>query len=127
MRIFVSSSFEDLRDHRVAAVRVLRQLGHEVVAMEEMVAGAAALLPKVVEMVDRGEAYVGILAWRYGYVPVPNAATEGQPAPAIPELSARSTVKRMHSVSTADRYEPRRIKSVCGSGPLWWDLLYGSR
>src|SRR5688572_21328286 len=30
MRIFVSSSFEDLREHRAAAIRVLRQLGHEV-------------------------------------------------------------------------------------------------
>jgi hypothetical protein len=27
MRIFVSSSFEDLREHRAAAIRVLRQLG----------------------------------------------------------------------------------------------------
>jgi hypothetical protein len=34
MRIFVSSTFEDLREHRGAAIRVLRQLGHEVLAME---------------------------------------------------------------------------------------------
>jgi Domain of unknown function (DUF4062) len=39
MRIFVSSSFEDLREHRAAAIRVLRQLGHEVLAMEDMIAG----------------------------------------------------------------------------------------
>jgi hypothetical protein len=63
----------------VAAVRVLRQLGHEVVAMEEMVAGAAAPLSKVIEMVDRSEAYVGIFAWRYGYVLVPNAARDFGP------------------------------------------------
>lgn len=69
MRIFVSSSFSDLVEHRTAAIRVLRQLGHEVLAMEDMVAGATAPLPKVMEMVDRAEAYVGIFAWRYGYVP----------------------------------------------------------
>jgi|GEM_PF-967825 len=69
MRIFVSSSFEDLKKHRDAAIRVLRQLGHEVVAMEEMVAGVAAPLSKVNEMVDRSEAYVGLFAWRYGYIP----------------------------------------------------------
>jgi uncharacterized protein DUF4062 len=69
MRIFVSSSFEDLREHRAAAIRVLRQLGHEVLAMEDMIAGSAAPLAKVLEMVDRSEAYVGIFAWRYGYVP----------------------------------------------------------
>jgi len=74
MRIFVSSSFEDLREHRAAAIRVLRQLGHEVLAMEDMIAGSAAPLAKVVEMVDRSEAYVGIFAWRYGHVPVRAAA-----------------------------------------------------
>lgn len=69
MRIFVSSSFEDLREHRAAAIRVLRQLGHEVLAMEDMIAGSAAPLTKVLEMVDRSEAYVGVFAWRYGYMP----------------------------------------------------------
>ena len=79
MRIFVSSSFEDLREHRTAAIRVLRQLGHEVLAMEDMIAGTAAPLAKVLEMVDRSEAYVGIFAWRYGYIP---AQAADQPAPA---------------------------------------------
>jgi hypothetical protein len=69
MRVFVSSSFQDLREHRAAAIRVLRQLGHEVLAMEDMTAGSVAPLGKVIEMVDRSEAYVGIFAWRYGYVP----------------------------------------------------------
>lgn len=79
MRIFVSSSFEDLREHRAAAIRVLRQLGHEVLAMEDMIAGSAAPLSKVIEMVDRSEAYVGVFAWRYGYVPARGA---GPPASA---------------------------------------------
>ena len=69
MRIFVSSSFEDLKEHRTAAIRVLRQLGHEVIAMEDMTAGSSAPLLKVLDMVDRCEAYVGIFAWRYGYSP----------------------------------------------------------
>ncbi|MEY2401682.1 MAG: hypothetical protein QOJ08_1793 [Ilumatobacteraceae bacterium] len=69
MRIFVSSSFEDLSEHRAAAIRVLRQLGHEVIAMEDMIAGPAAPLTKVIEMVDRSEAYVGLFAWRYGFIP----------------------------------------------------------
>ena len=81
MRIFVSSSFEDLREHRAAAIRVLRQLGHEVLAMEDMIAGSAAPLAKVVEMVDRSEAYVGVFAWRYGYVPT-RAAVPPAPPPA---------------------------------------------
>ncbi len=39
--------------------------------MEDMVAAADTPLAKVLEMVDRAEAYVGIFAWRYGYVPHP--------------------------------------------------------
>lgn len=38
MRIFVSSSFQDLQDYRFAAIRLLCPLGHEVVAMEDFVA-----------------------------------------------------------------------------------------
>jgi len=82
MRIFVSSSFEDLKEHRVAAIRVLRQLGHEVIAMEDMTAGSAAPLVKVLEMVDRSEAYVGIFAWRYGYLPR-EMADSAQAAPVL--------------------------------------------
>ncbi len=83
VRIFVSSTFEDLREHRGAAIRVLRQLGHEVLAMEDLVAASAAPLIKVLEMVDRSDAYVGIFAWRYGYVPGrdPSPAPQTQAPP----------------------------------------------
>src|SRR5216110_1146459 len=86
MRIFVSSSFEDLREHRAAAIRVLRQLGHEVLAMEDMIAGSATPLAKVLEMVDRSEAYVGIFAWRYGYVIAGTAEPNPPMAIKIPVL-----------------------------------------
>jgi hypothetical protein len=49
-----------------------------------MVAGAVAPLSKVVEMVDRSEAYVGVFAWRYGYVPAPGAPA--QPAVNPPNI-----------------------------------------
>jgi len=81
MRIFVSSTFEDLREHRAAAIRVLRQLGHEVVAMEDFVAGGAVPLNRVLNDVKRCDAYVGIFAWRYGFVP---KATDPAAAPPLP-------------------------------------------
>ena len=99
MRIFVSSSFEDLREHRAAVIRVLRQLGHEVLAMEDLTAASAAPLSKVLDMVDRSEAYVGIFAWRYGYVPGASPAAPGQqagttsPAPAPAPVIALPAVK----------------------------------
>jgi len=69
MRIFVSSSFQDLQEYRAAAIRVLRQLGHEVVAMEDFVAASEVPLKVVLEKVERCELYVGVFAWRYGSVP----------------------------------------------------------
>src|SRR4051812_31751720 len=69
MRIFVSSTFEDLREHRSGAIRVLRQLSHDVVAMEDFVAGGAFPLNRVLDDVKRCDVYVGIFAWRYGFIP----------------------------------------------------------
>jgi hypothetical protein len=83
VRVFVSSTFEDLREHRAAAIRVLRQLGHEVLAMEDLIAGSSAPLAKVLEMVDRAEVYVGVFAWRYGYVPVPGTSPTQQVLPPV--------------------------------------------
>lgn len=91
MRVFVSSSFEDLREHRAAAIRVLRQLGHDVVAMEDMTAGSIAPLVKVLEMVDRSEAYLGIFAWRYGFLPGAAGPPPAVPLPPVPGATPGQT------------------------------------
>lgn len=85
MRIFVSSSFQDLQDYRLAAVRVLRQLGHEVIAMEDFVAGSEVPLKQMLEKVERCELYVGLFAWRYGFVPKKTVESGDDPAdPKVP-------------------------------------------
>jgi Domain of unknown function (DUF4062) len=90
MRIFVSSSFEDLKEHRAAAIRVLRQLGHEVLAMEDIIAASTAPLSKVIDMVDRSDAYVGIFAWCYGYIPG-RPGTPGEPA-LVPPITVAGAI-----------------------------------
>ena len=79
MRVYVSSTFEDLRAHRDMAIHVLRQLGHQVVAMEDYTATGAPPLRKVLEDVRSCGAFVGIYAWRYGYVPKSDSAFDGAP------------------------------------------------
>ncbi len=69
MRVYVSSTFEDLTEHRAAATQVLRQLGHDVVAMEEYVAENSVPLAKVLDDVESCDLLVEIVAWRYGYIP----------------------------------------------------------
>jgi len=80
MKVYVSSTFEDLKEYRAAAIRGLRQSGHEVVAMEDYPADSAIPLKKVLEDVASSEAYVGIFAWRYGYIPGANDRKKGASA-----------------------------------------------
>jgi hypothetical protein len=69
VRIYLSSTYVDLVEHRAAVARVLRQMGHEVIGMEEYVAEGARPLERCLRDVDSAEIYVGIFAWRYGYAP----------------------------------------------------------
>lgn len=76
-RIYLSSTFQDLKDHREEVARSLRQLRHEVVGMEDYVADGSRPLAKCLRDIAGDPAqnlppcdlYVGIFAKRYGYVP----------------------------------------------------------
>ncbi|NND76013.1 MAG: DUF4062 domain-containing protein [Ilumatobacter sp.] len=82
MRIFVSSTFADLGEHRAAVIRSLLQLGHEVVAMEYFTAETAPPVETVLKKLAPCQAYLGVFAWRYGYVP--EALPPDAPASAVP-------------------------------------------
>ena len=68
-RIYISSTYGDLKDYREKAYRVLRRLGHDVVAMEDYVATDQRPLAKCLADVAACDVYVGVFAHRYGYVP----------------------------------------------------------
>jgi tetratricopeptide (TPR) repeat protein len=68
-RIYVSSTFEDLKTHREAVASTLRQMHHEVICMEDYVATDQRPLDKCLADVSACEIYVGIFALRYGFVP----------------------------------------------------------
>ncbi len=68
-KIYISSTFEDLRDYRAAAYHRLRQMRHDVISMEDYTAGDRRPLDKCLADVAACEIYVGIFAWRYGYIP----------------------------------------------------------
>src|SRR6516225_6601309 len=68
-RVYVSSTFEDLREYRAKVRLVLQQLRHVDVAMETYVAEPERPLEKCLEDVAASDLYAGIFAWRYGYVP----------------------------------------------------------
>ena len=68
-KIYVSSTFKDLEECREKVRLVLRQMNHEDVAMEYYVAEDRRPVDKCLEDVVACDLYVGIFAWRYGYIP----------------------------------------------------------
>src|SRR5436190_12616298 len=69
MKIYVSSTYQDLAPFREAVYKQLRKFRHDVIAMEDYVATDNRPLKDCLRDVDASDLYVGLFAWRYGYVP----------------------------------------------------------
>lgn len=67
--VFVSSTYMDLKECREKVRLVLKQMGHEDIAMEYYLADTKKPLDKCLEDVASCDLYLGIFAWRYGYIP----------------------------------------------------------
>lgn len=88
-KIYISSTFGDLKDCRKAVYDALRSMHHDVIAMEHYVAADQRPLDKCLTDVESSDLYLGIFAWRYGYIP-----DKDNPArQSITELEFRHAVK----------------------------------
>jgi hypothetical protein len=87
LRIYLSSTFEDLKDYRAAVFAALEKGGLEVARMEAYTAADERPIDLCLRDVAQSEIYVGIYAWRYGYEP---PAEHGNPeGRSITELEYR--------------------------------------
>jgi hypothetical protein len=68
-RIYISSTYNDLKEYRKVVYATLRQMGHDAIAMEDYVATDLRPVDKCLEDVAASDLYVGIFAFAYGYVP----------------------------------------------------------
>jgi len=68
-KFYLSSTFRDLEECRKKVAETLRQLGHTVIGMEDYTADGRPPLKKVLADIAECDAYLGIFAWRYGYIP----------------------------------------------------------
>lgn len=66
---YLSSTYEDLKDHRRVVYEALRKAGHQVIAMEDYVAGDQRPVDKCLKDVEAADIYIGLFAFRYGYIP----------------------------------------------------------
>ena len=69
MRVFMSSTYKDLIDHRRAVADALERLGLQFRRMEAFGARPEYAMRACLEEVEASELFVGIYAHRYGYVP----------------------------------------------------------
>ena len=68
-KAYISSTFRDLQQHRQVAHVVVKRFGYDDVAMEYYVAEDERPLDRCLADVDACDLYIGIFAWRYGFVP----------------------------------------------------------
>ena len=75
MKVYISSTYQDLVEHRAAVDRTLRRMGHDVIGMEQYIAEGSKPVDRCKADVRAADVYVIIVAWRFGYVPGRNAST----------------------------------------------------
>ena len=68
-RIYISSTVEDLKGHRMAVADVLQKCGYDVDAMEKYPARDDRPKAACESDASNCDIYVGIFAWKYGHVP----------------------------------------------------------
>jgi HEAT repeat protein len=68
-KIYLSSTYSDLVAERKAVYETLRRLRHDVIAMEDYVATDRRPLDTCLADVASCDLYIGLFAWRYGYIP----------------------------------------------------------
>lgn len=68
-KVFLSSTYEDLVAYRDAVYRILREMRHDAISMENYGASADRPLAKCLADVAECDIYVGVFAWRYGFTP----------------------------------------------------------
>jgi len=68
--IYLSSTYEDLKDYRKAIFDALSKVSHyKVIAMENYVATDKRPVEKCLQDVAKSDLYIGLFGFRYGYIP----------------------------------------------------------
>lgn len=86
MNVYISSTYKDLIVYREGVATALRQIGHKVIHMEGYTAEESRPLDKCVKDAASADLYIGIFAWRYGYIPEANPSYTDLPPEVIPGI-----------------------------------------
>lgn len=69
MKVYISSTMNDLREHRAAVTNVLEKLNHDVLGMETYSAESTRPVEVCKRDAIEADVVVLLLAWRYWFVP----------------------------------------------------------
>ena len=94
LKVYISSTYEDLKEYRSIVYDTLRQWRKDVIAMEDYTAADKRPLQKCLEDVASSDIYVGIFAWRYGYIPNDNNKDNNPNNLSITELEYRKAKEK---------------------------------
>jgi hypothetical protein len=94
LKVYLSSTFRDLREHRTAVDRTLRRMGHDVIGMEQYAAEGSRPVDRCKRDVEIADCYVLMLGWRYGYVP----ADDNPARLSITEVEYRHAIETQRTV-----------------------------
>jgi hypothetical protein len=116
-RIYLSSTFVDLEAHREAVYRQLRRMQHDIIAMEDYVARDDRPAAQCLRDVARSDLYVGLFAWRYGFIP----AQDNPRSLSITELEyreaeAKSIPRLVFLLDDDALWPPAMLDSQSGDG-----------
>jgi hypothetical protein len=67
--IFISSTYNDLREHRKEVIDILERMKKKFSAMENFGSRTDEAVPVCREEILKCEYFIGIYAWRYGWIP----------------------------------------------------------
>jgi hypothetical protein len=68
LQVFVSSTYDDLREERQAAVEAILKAGHIPAGMELFTAGSGSQLQVIRRWIEESDLYLLILGGRYGSI-----------------------------------------------------------
>jgi CheY-like chemotaxis protein len=116
MRLFLSSTYEDLAPHRLVAAQAIERLGQQGIRMEVFGARPSDASTVSFDEIDGSDAFVGIYAHRYGFVPngSPQSITEQE----FDFAHARQKPVFCFLVDEEYPWPPRHIESEPGRSRL---------
>ena len=116
MRVFLSSTYEDLVTHRQLAAQALERLGQQGIRMEVFGARPSEAMAVCFDEIADADALVGLYAHRYGFVPTGSSQSITEQEFDFARRSSKPTF--CFVIDNEHPWPPRHIESEPGQSKL---------